>query len=243
MIAFIITIHPEGKKCKRLIRQLEHLGLEIVVYFGVIPSDNYENLIEKSTFLKKYGRLPSKGEVGCALSHMAIYEEIISRKLTSALVFEDDAVLLPSFASILQEYEYIFQKLDLVSLYTEGAFLKTGANDLVRPAHFMCDNTVAYWITKKGAKLLLSTRNQAQKICGLADWPAPPQKLNLHVLCKDIVMHDTSSSSIETSRNTKKSTLSIYSPYKYRRYLMFWMHYFTTFFCGLYRSQRPGLIE
>lgn len=243
MLAFIITINPEGKKCKRLVRQLEDFGLEIVVYFGVIPSDNYENFIEKSTFIKKYGRLPSKGEVGCALSHMAVYEEIVSRGLTSALVFEDDAVLKPSFARILQEYENIFQKLDLVSLYTEGAFLKTGANDLVRPAHFMCDNTVAYWITKKGADQLLSTRSQTQKICGLADWPTPPQKLNLHVFCKDIVMHDTTSSSIETSRNTMKRKPSIYSPYKYRRYTMFWMNYLATFFWGMYRSQRPGLSE
>lgn len=243
MIAFIITINPEEKKCKRLVQQLQNFGLEIVVYFGTIPSDNYEKFIEKSKFIKKYGRLPSKGEVGCALSHMAVYEEIISRDLTSALVFEDDAVLKPSFARILQEYENLFQKLDLVSLYTEGAFLKNGTNDLIRPAHFMCDNTVAYWISKKSANQLLSTRSQNQKICGLADWPVPPQKLNLHVFCKDIVMHDTTNSSIETSRKTIKRKSSAYSLYKYRRYAIFWMMYLATFFWGMYRSQRPGLSE
>lgn len=45
------------------------------------------------SFKNNYNRLPSGGELGCALSHRMIYKEIINREIPLCLVFEDDTIL------------------------------------------------------------------------------------------------------------------------------------------------------
>ena len=56
----------------------------------------------------------SPAEVGCAFSHLRLYQEILDRNLDYALVLEDDALLKPDFAAVLAEVIKHSDKWDLV---------------------------------------------------------------------------------------------------------------------------------
>ncbi|MDR1683985.1 MAG: glycosyltransferase family 25 protein [Elusimicrobiota bacterium] len=58
----------------------------------------------------------SKGEIGCSLSHMGIYQKIISQNLPRALVLEDDVILRPFLPDILKDIEQ-FDNPDIPAVY------------------------------------------------------------------------------------------------------------------------------
>lgn len=47
----------------------------------------------------------TKGEIGCALSHLSIYEKMVAENIPLALILEDDVVLSPALPQILAELE------------------------------------------------------------------------------------------------------------------------------------------
>lgn len=57
------------------------------------------------------GRRLTPGEIGCALSHCAIYRRMVEEKIPAALVFEDDVIIAPAIHERLKDVE-AFLKLD-----------------------------------------------------------------------------------------------------------------------------------
>ena len=53
-------------------------------------------------------------EIGCALSHLKIYEEIIKRNLEFALIFEDDILIHEDFNLILKPIIELKEKWDII---------------------------------------------------------------------------------------------------------------------------------
>jgi glycosyl transferase family 25 len=49
-----------------------------------------------------FGRHLNQGEIGCLLSHRAIYEKMVRESIPHAIVLEDDAILAPDFTSVMQ---------------------------------------------------------------------------------------------------------------------------------------------
>src|SRR5690554_3459616 len=51
----------------------------------------------------EWGQTLTKGEIGCAASHIQVYEKIISQGLSEAIILEDDAQPSEDFIQNLQE--------------------------------------------------------------------------------------------------------------------------------------------
>lgn len=119
MKAFVISLESDKSRRSHIRGQLEKLGMEYEFFNAVRGSERIQDRrwYDPDEALKCEDRYLRSGEVGCALSHAAVYSEIVRRDLPWALVLEDDAVLHDDLISVLQALEagYILQG-DLISL-------------------------------------------------------------------------------------------------------------------------------
>ncbi len=117
---------------------------------------------------KNIGRGLGSGEVGCALSHLSIYKNIVDNNLEMSVVFEDDIMFDEGFLDIFNHIDKIPDDSDILlfghhperSREAETCvrlFGRTKLNDnycIARPGELAC-GTYAYLIKNSGAKKML----------------------------------------------------------------------------------------
>lgn len=146
--------------------QLEALGLP----FEIVPAVDGRELsaaamaevYSPERARQRLGRELAAGEVGCALSHLRLFQRLLDDDLESALILEDDAVLLPGLAEVLTRRDELPAGWELVLLYhSEGRYsywhrkpLSTGheLRRFVRSPY----STVGYLITQAAARKILA---------------------------------------------------------------------------------------
>ncbi|MDP4004960.1 glycosyltransferase family 25 protein [Methylobacterium sp. NEAU K] len=106
------------------------------------------------------------GQVGCALSHLAVYETLVARKIPWALVVEDDVVLPHDIHDILVRIEATLRRGDVVLLYNRPQHLAAFSTvDAVSIGDYrLClpmsmsglGTTAAYVITRQAAEGILA---------------------------------------------------------------------------------------
>jgi glycosyl transferase family 25 len=119
---------------------------------------------KKSIVKSHRGKLKlSDGEIGCYLSHLAVYKEIVGSDIKFSLILEDDAFFSPEFSVLLKSGLPFPVDMDILKL--EGYRRKTvkyislfSYNDYryVFP-ELVSFGTAGYIITLEGAKKLLKS--------------------------------------------------------------------------------------
>lgn len=100
MTLFIINLDAQTERRRTMQAQLDHYGLHATF----MPAVNGKALSLEAlrTVAHDYDNSGlSAGEVGCALSHLAIYQKMVDEGIASALILEDDAILTPDTAKIV----------------------------------------------------------------------------------------------------------------------------------------------
>lgn len=134
----------------------------------------------------------SPGEVGCALSHLALYRRMTERNIPSALIFEDDAIVGSSLAQFCQCLGDIPSFADVVSFYSEVGFVHREPSFAVGDAQChqasgtVC-NTAGYFIRQRAAEIFLAANTKVTKT---ADWPVGFHRLKFFVTLPYVVWHD-----------------------------------------------------
>ena len=123
--AFCITLERRQDRWRRFQDQSGIDGLDLKRFLGVdgktinITNDDRVALCTKRNILAKTRRsheeLDSVGGVGCALSHIAVWQWMVDNNQEVCLIFEDDAIVPPDFverankcineSSILKDYK------------------------------------------------------------------------------------------------------------------------------------------
>lgn len=102
---FVINLDKDTQRLNHITLQLSREGLVFERMRGVVGGDLKPSEIEthycESMAKWRQSRPLSVSEIGCSLSHLKIYREILRRNLPLALVLEDDVVLPPDFKHIL----------------------------------------------------------------------------------------------------------------------------------------------
>lgn len=103
--AYVINLESAEARRQRIAGQLTRLG----VPFQVFPAVNGRALAEDEV-TRRYDaqaastsyRPMSRGEIGCALSHLGVYRKMLEDGASLALVLEDDALLGDDVPAVLE---------------------------------------------------------------------------------------------------------------------------------------------
>jgi len=136
---FIITLR-DNKERHQLFKSVLN-GLDYEIHWGVVGKEldisklDRKGIIDLQKQEELSGKFLSKGEIGCAMSHLSVYKTILKRGYKNALVFEDDIRL--SEDNIHELYHTL--KSSLSELPDEWEFLYLGYADnnsgLTLPVH------------------------------------------------------------------------------------------------------------
>lgn len=169
---FIISLKDSTRR-KEISARLNSLELDfqfVDAVYGKALTQEQLKQIDFEFYPQKYAaKKPlTLGEIGCALSHIKMYEHIVANNIPEAIILEDDAIVSLYFKQILKDVlrkvparrEIIFfdhgkAKVfpimrNLVERYRLARYLKPSKNSkrsIIR--------TTAYLITQDGAKKLL----------------------------------------------------------------------------------------
>ena len=115
------------------------------------------------------GRLYTPGQIGCALSHHAVYRRMIAENIPAALVFEDDVLMTSEFPASLASAETLLDaNRPQVFLFSDGTQQPLPRTDAAFARATCGDCSEAYLITLPAARELL--RVNSPMVVTLDSW-------------------------------------------------------------------------
>lgn len=127
-----------------------------------------ERLFDIEKFIHRYQRPPSRGEIGCTLSHRKCYEHLLATDEPHALILEDDVVFIcpeDTRFIITQGVRLLKEgKADIIVFVSSS--LLYNRPEKISPKYsaypvYTAYGTYAYLINRKGAEHLLTLRADA----------------------------------------------------------------------------------
>ena len=182
-----------SEKTKEIINSLGGID-KIVSTWGLYHLYN-------KTYRKDHAQLGSWGAVGCALSHMFLWQHIVDENLPMAIIFEDDIEMDPTFKEKLPEIlNNIPEDADVVFLDVFMNFKPLQYNDMFDRVMGQFFGLHAYIMTNKGArKLLPQTLPIEIQIDSYIGFRADLKKIKLYT-AKGICRQKAHISSIQSTR-------------------------------------------
>lgn len=163
---YVINLETSQTRREHITRQLKNLDLGYslfkAVYGKALSKVQLEHDYDSSASILENKRDLSLGEIGCALSHLGVYQEIVGKNLPYALILEDDANLSPRLPHVLEllsnlidPEENVVYMLNHVHRYTLWGNRRLGNEGrLCRVVDGYCAN--GYVVTRASAQALLS---------------------------------------------------------------------------------------
>ncbi|MBA2796938.1 glycosyltransferase family 25 protein [Aeromonas veronii] len=103
---FIISLTRSADRRAMVERQMSHLGINFEFFDAVdgksLPSDRLAK-VDFNLARETCGHDLSLGEVGCAMSHINIYEVMVERDIPRCVILEDDIYVHMHFKAIVNE--------------------------------------------------------------------------------------------------------------------------------------------
>lgn len=202
---FIINLEKDVKRRAHMEELCQKHSLSCHFIKAIVGKDLSEDYIKsvysKEKAIEKFGRELGLGEIGCALSHISIYQKIVDEALPYAVVLEDDIDTLQDLQIIIDSYQnfpvdwellLLGEYCDHISLdaqfssFWRWKSIKNGwkAVRLVRHSA----GAHAYIISNRGAKKLLE---QLDTIALPIDhYTNDEQYINVYALRPRIIMPD-----------------------------------------------------
>lgn len=168
---YLINLERDREKRLNVTEQLTNNSIGFKLVKAIDGSKLDEKFINevynKEQFYRVNDRNANRGEIGCLLSHLEIYREIISNDIDNCLIFEDDIVIHSGFSSMLKDilsldinYDFILlnytnnHHLDTKSRCSLWGKVKVNNTVLSRPIE-TCFGTSAYIVSNSGARKVL----------------------------------------------------------------------------------------
>lgn len=191
---FVLTLEKSQTRRAPLEAQLEKLGLEHELFFGVdgtegLP-DRYEHFVDRTARVGSRRNPMTDGEYACTLSHLSIHRQIIERNLPEAIILEDDALIGSAFADLVNRRFTVSG--DLVMLdFDEGffhwrRFQRVGEKMTAYSIAVAPVLATGYFMRQSAARYFVA---EALPVRGVADWPCDIRQLKSYVLYPRIVGH------------------------------------------------------
>lgn len=228
---FVISLADSIDRRNSITKHLNTLGILFEFVDAVdgrkgLPTE-YENQIDRRESLRR-GRKLSDAEFACALSHIKVYQKIVSSNIPWALILEDDA--FPHFDLVPYLENRCFEDAQLTQLiYGMPIFVRRKGRKFIfgKFRSYICSSAkvprlaIGYVISKYAAKYLL---DHGTPVTNTADWPNCISKLiknkNFRIVHPPLIHHADMQESIidqygrNEERKSKRRFLGIYIPPK-----------------------------
>ena len=119
----IVISLPGSSRRERIQADFDEIGLPFEFHDavnGAELSDKTLAAVDQKYAQREWGHDLNKGEIGCAISHIQVYERMLEQGLDEAIILEDDAYPAEDFIQVLQGL------LQTLSKRAEIAFLHHG---------------------------------------------------------------------------------------------------------------------
>ncbi|WP_426577120.1 glycosyltransferase family 25 protein [Xenorhabdus stockiae] len=160
MKIFVINLKSNSERRLTIQQQADALNLDIEFIDAVYGIQLSDDEISQLVYDYPECRL-TKGEIGCALSHLFIYKKIISENISCALVLEDDAVLSNNIKRVISDIKRVdnirkpnVYLLSKVEKYIENKKIKSSSFNIHKA--YEASGTHGYLVNKTAAKKLLN---------------------------------------------------------------------------------------
>jgi glycosyl transferase family 25 len=162
---FIISLPKDRNRREYLGNQLQKLGVPFSIVNAVhgnsLSAEELNASYDRRKAVRLFNRELSKGEIGCALSHISIYKKMVAENIPYALVLEDDANILDEdlaatlakLAALHPAETPVAVLLNHVERYNANKKVQLDENRCVYEAYRGCC-AHAYFITKAAAEIL-----------------------------------------------------------------------------------------
>lgn len=190
----VLTLEAQAERRRPLVRQLEALGLEYTLHFGVDGRSgldpSYESFVDRST---RYGLKPrtlTDAEWACAISHSDIYRRIVAEQIPMTIILEDDAIVGSAFATFARGEIPLPGDLILFD-HWKGSVRPERRTHLIEdiyayPIVLAPSLATGYALTRRGAQTIL---DRSTPLRGPADWPCDITRLDTQMVHPRIVDH------------------------------------------------------
>lgn len=157
MKIFVVNLRKNVDRMSSMDRQLTRYGfpyerVEAVCGKCLAEDERHRDFAAIHSFLAM-GRRLSDGEIGCALSHVGIYKDMIAKRIPMALVLEDDICCADDFPFVLDRaVNFLNVHKPQVVLFSAHGVPSVKDKKVVRIDGGMC--TDAYLITLPAARII-----------------------------------------------------------------------------------------
>ncbi len=188
MKIYVISIHGSMRR-KNIVKNFEKYSIDFEFFDAVDGrklSDSQIKDLYDDNKAKQLAFKLTRAQVGCALSHKALYQKMVSENIPEMLVFEDDVFIDENIELFLNTYKNFKPKnVDIILLGSVcRKFLRTQKFFswlMLKKLPFKVNNTTcrmgksyassggayAYYITKQGAQKMIDLNSP--KVCYVAD--------------------------------------------------------------------------
>lgn len=174
MHVFVINLDKDKERLSIVSQRLKELGVSYERVAGINANEMTENerrdAVNKFRFWCVVGRQCRAGEIGCAMAHKKVYQQMCEQGISVACILEDDVVLDDRFPEILYYIERNMNMKDCrPQVYLLSNHTKKEYKDLTLRIVSINNDMYAegYVLNSKGAKLLSRINYPMEAPC---DW-------------------------------------------------------------------------
>jgi glycosyl transferase family 25 len=225
---FVINLVRHSNRRAFMEMQLNGIGLDFEFFDAIdgrlLSADELAKNYDSELALATIERDLTPGEIGCALSHLGIYQRIVANDLPFALVLEDDALIGAQFQGVLENMLGMIhpneEKVVLLvhtQKYSNWSSRKIDNDHKLVPAvDAYCAH--AYLITQAAAKKMLATLYPVHTVADCWNYLIKNNVVNIFSVVPYCIGHAplAKNSDIEPDRSRTSSKKSqAFRPLKY----------------------------
>jgi glycosyl transferase family 25 len=162
---FVVNLARDVARRENIEAQLAHLGMA----YNIVPAVDGKALSD-AELAENYDRAKAEkahrplslSEIGCAMSHLQIYQTVVRGNLPYAFVLEDDALLAANVDEVLARLpRFVFPDEPVVTLLSYVRRYRNRERQILSDSAFLADTygnaarSLAYVVTQKAAQQLI----------------------------------------------------------------------------------------
>jgi glycosyl transferase family 25 len=164
---FLINLDKHKCKYEKSSNTLENVGFTNIQRIPAVDGSKLKNyskittlhtqfLLNEPYYRCSHQQLNTLGAIGCYLSHVKCWREVIKKGYSGAFIFEDDLELVPNFSEkIIKIMENVPQDCDLLSFGYIKLLEQHKFKNPIELSKATYIGAQGYYITKQGAEKLL----------------------------------------------------------------------------------------